>query len=73
MPSVLARLVQPDDVELRAARALIPIVQQGLDLHYCNLSIGNLVRTSNNALNCRGSGPRAKRVPVLDTRLCAGC
>ena len=42
MPSVLAIFAHPDDIEFRAAGTLILLKQHGWDVHYCNLSNGNL-------------------------------
>ena len=42
MPSVLALFAHPDDIEFRAAGTLLLLGQQGWDLHYCNLSNGDL-------------------------------
>ena len=42
MPSVLAIFAHPDDIEFRAAGTLLLLRQRGWDVHYCNLSNGNL-------------------------------
>jgi LmbE family N-acetylglucosaminyl deacetylase len=42
MPSVLAIFAHPDDIEFRAAGTLLLLKQRGWEVHYCNLSNGNL-------------------------------
>jgi LmbE family N-acetylglucosaminyl deacetylase len=42
MPRVLALFAHPDDIEFRAAGTLLLLRQHGWELHYCNLSNGNL-------------------------------
>lgn len=42
MPSVLAVFAHPDDIEFRAAGTLLLLRDRGWDVHYCNLSKGDL-------------------------------
>lgn len=42
MPSVLAIFAHPDDIEFRAAGTLLLLGLQGWEMHYCNLSNGDL-------------------------------
>lgn len=42
MPSVLAVFAHPDDIEFRAAGTLLLLRDRGWDVHYCNLSAGDL-------------------------------
>ena len=42
MPAVLALFAHPDDIEFRAAGTLLLLGARGWDLHYCNVSRGNL-------------------------------
>ena len=42
MPAVLAVAAHPDDIEFRMAGTLLLLGDAGWDLHYCNLSRGNL-------------------------------
>ena len=42
MPSVLAIFAHPDDIEFRAAGTLLLLKQRGWEVHYCNLSNGNV-------------------------------
>jgi LmbE family N-acetylglucosaminyl deacetylase len=42
MPRVLALFAHPDDIEFRATGTLLLLREQGWQLHYCNLSNGNL-------------------------------
>jgi LmbE family N-acetylglucosaminyl deacetylase len=42
MPSVLAVFAHPDDIEFRAAGTLLLLRDRGWDVHYCNLSNGDL-------------------------------
>lgn len=42
MPSVLAVFAHPDDIEFRAAGTMLLLRQRGWDVHYCNLSRGDL-------------------------------
>ncbi|MSU31455.1 MAG: LmbE family protein [Pedosphaera sp.] len=42
MPSVLAVFAHPDDIEFRAAGTLLLLRDRGWDVHYCNLSSGDL-------------------------------
>ncbi len=41
-PRVLAIFAHPDDIEFRAAGTLLLLRERGWELHYCNLSNGNL-------------------------------
>lgn len=45
MPSALAIFAHPDDIEFRAAGTLLLLREAGWDLHYCNVSSGNLGST----------------------------
>jgi LmbE family N-acetylglucosaminyl deacetylase len=45
MPAALAIFAHPDDIEFRAAGTLLLLGAEGWDLHYCNLSSGNLGST----------------------------
>ena len=45
MPAVLAVFAHPDDIEFRAAGTLLRLRAAGWDLHYCNLSTGDLGST----------------------------
>lgn len=42
MPAVLALFAHPDDIEFRAAGTLLLLKERGWELHYCNVSRGNL-------------------------------
>lgn len=42
MPAALAVFAHPDDIEFRAAGTLLLLRDRGWDLHYCNLSNGDL-------------------------------
>jgi LmbE family N-acetylglucosaminyl deacetylase len=42
MPAVLAVFAHPDDIEFRAAGTLLLLRDRGWDVHYCNLSNGDL-------------------------------
>jgi LmbE family N-acetylglucosaminyl deacetylase len=42
MPSVLALFAHPDDLEFRAAGTLLLLRDRGWEVHYCNLSNGDL-------------------------------
>lgn len=42
MPTVLALFAHPDDIEFRAAGTLILLRRAGWEVHYCNLSQGDL-------------------------------
>ena len=42
MPAVLAVFAHPDDIEFRAAGTLLLLGDRGWDVHYCNLSNGDL-------------------------------
>lgn len=42
MPSVLAIFAHPDDIEFRASGTLLLLKDLGWEVHYCNLSNGNL-------------------------------
>ncbi len=42
MPAVLAVFAHPDDIEFRAAGTLLLLRDRGWDVHYCNLSDGDL-------------------------------
>lgn len=42
MPAVLAVFAHPDDIEFRAAGSLLLLRDRGWDVHYCNLSDGDL-------------------------------
>jgi N-acetylglucosamine malate deacetylase 1 len=45
MPVALAVFAHPDDIEFRAAGTLILLRERGWDIHYCNLSSGDLGST----------------------------
>lgn len=45
MPAALALFAHPDDIEFRAAGTMLLLGHAGWDLHYCNLSSGNLGST----------------------------
>lgn len=45
MPAALALFAHPDDIEFRAAGTLLLLGAAGWDLHYCNVSSGNLGST----------------------------
>lgn len=45
MPAALALFAHPDDIEFRAAGTLLLLGEAGWDLHYCNVSSGNLGST----------------------------
>jgi LmbE family N-acetylglucosaminyl deacetylase len=45
MPSVLALFAHPDDIEFHASGTLLQLGRRGWNLHYCNLSNGNLGST----------------------------
>lgn len=42
MPTALAVFAHPDDIEFRAAGTLLLLKDRGWDVHYCNLSRGDL-------------------------------
>jgi LmbE family N-acetylglucosaminyl deacetylase len=42
MPAVLAVFAHPDDIEFRAAGTLLLLRDRGWEIHYCNLSRGDL-------------------------------
>lgn len=42
MPAALAVFAHPDDIEFRAAGTLLLLRDRGWDIHYCNLSRGDL-------------------------------
>ena len=42
MPSALAVFAHPDDIEFRAAGTLLLLRDRGWEIHYCNLSAGDL-------------------------------
>ena len=45
MPAVLALFAHPDDIEFTASGTLLQLARRGWDLHYCNLSSGNMGST----------------------------
>ena len=46
MPTVLALFAHPDDIEFHASGTLLQLGRRGWDLHYCNISSGNLGSTT---------------------------
>src|SRR5437763_17105510 len=49
MKTAIAIAAHPDDIEFMMAGTLVLLKQQGYDLHYLNLSCGNLGTTEYNA------------------------
>ncbi len=62
MPSVLAVFAHPDDIEFRAAGTLLLLRDRGWEVHYCNLSNGDLgssMMTSARTARIRAAEARA--------------
>ncbi|MFO1457998.1 MAG: PIG-L family deacetylase [Verrucomicrobiota bacterium] len=53
MPSVLALAAHPDDIEFYFAGTLLHLKASGWDLHYCNVSSGNLGSLTMSAADTR--------------------
>src|SRR3954468_13299908 len=66
MPSVIAIAAHPDDIEFVMAGTLLLLAAAGWELHYLNLSTGNLRSTSltpaRTARGRRGGAQAAARV-----------